>query len=207
MSFLDQLKWSLRHFKRQLVESFLIILAIALGVAVIVTVLTLFLSAGRQFSAVGLEDYFRTFQVVSKLEGTSRETPPLVLIGSEGLPDRDWETTLGEIEELQNNLPPDMHVFVETIWLVQTPLLQETEREEDNDWFGWTEGNSIFLTGTTQRYFSFKEMSLHSGNWFLAEDVENQNKVVIITSQLAARLFGEEEPLGKTLPIKAGEDL
>ena len=50
MLFLDQLKWSFRHSKRQLLESILIVLAIALGVGVIVTVLSLLL-AGKNISA------------------------------------------------------------------------------------------------------------------------------------------------------------
>ena len=57
MSYLDQLLWSLRHSKRQFFESILIVLAVGLGIGVIVTVLSLFWSVGRQLTNVGKKNF------------------------------------------------------------------------------------------------------------------------------------------------------
>ncbi len=97
-------------------ESILIILAIALGVGVIVTVLSLLLSVNRDFSKLSEEDYFRTLRVLSRDEMAGRTGVPIVLLGEE-MPTADWSVGgLAELEELQNNLPETMHVFVENRW-------------------------------------------------------------------------------------------
>ncbi len=96
MQFYDQLRWSWRHSKRQLFESILIILAIALGVGVIVTVLSLLLSANRDFSRISEEDYFRTLRVLNAAEMARRTDAPIVLLGEE-LPTADWSAGLDEL--------------------------------------------------------------------------------------------------------------
>ena len=76
MSFWDQLKWSFRHSKKQLLESLLVVVAIALGVGVIVTVLTLFLSVGRQYRDIEHAEHFRTLELLSKAEFSGRQGAP-----------------------------------------------------------------------------------------------------------------------------------
>ena len=49
MSIVDQLKWSLRHSKRQALESILVTLAIGLGIGVIITVLAMFWSVAEEY--------------------------------------------------------------------------------------------------------------------------------------------------------------
>lgn len=162
MSLVDQLRWSLRHSKRQLFESILVVAAISLGVGVIVTVLSLLLSVNQQYGEFEYEDYFRTFELISQADFASRSGAPLVLIGTESGA-AEWRATLVEIEELQRHLPDTMHVFVEMNWSVRT-LLELSEVETP---FPWMEANEIFLTGTTPEYFNFKNYTLERGNWFL----------------------------------------
>lgn len=56
MSFAEQLKWSLRHTKRQMLESILVILAIGLGIGVIITVMAVFLSLAEDYKEIGKGD-------------------------------------------------------------------------------------------------------------------------------------------------------
>lgn len=198
MSIVDQLRWSLRHSKRQLFESILVVAAISLGVGVIVTVLSLLLSVNQQYGEFEYEDYFRTFELISQADFASRSGVPLVLVGTESGA-AEWRASLAEVEELQRHLPDTMHAFVEMSWSVRT-LLELSEVETP---FPWMEANEIFLTGTTPEYFNFKNYTLERGNWFLSEDLREKNRVVVLSSGLAQELFGEEDPIGQIIPLES----
>lgn len=201
MSLIDQIRWSFRHSKRQLFESILVVMAIGLGVGVIVTVLSLLLSVNQQYRAIEHEDYFRTFELVSQTEYSSRSGAPLVLIGTE-LQKESWSASLAEIEELQRHLPDTQHVFVEMNWSVRTSLeLAEVEVP-----FPWVEANEIFLTGTTPEYYHFKNLTLERGNWFLGDDIHEKSRVAVLSASLANDLFEDEDPIGQTLPMETFGD-
>lgn len=198
MSILDQLRWSLRHSRRQIFESILVVVAIGLGVGVIVTVFSLLLTVNQQYKSIEHEDYYRTFEMISQVDLLSREGAPLVLIGAERNL-ANWSTNLTEIEEFQRHLPDTMHPFVANIWHVQTSLALE---KKDTP-FEWLDGNEIFLTGTTPGYFSFKKYPLERGNWLLPEDVNEANRVMVLSKELAYDLFGDADPLGQVVPIES----
>lgn len=61
--------------------------------------------------------------------------------------------------------------------------------------------DTIFLTATTLPYFDFKQFEVALGNWFVAEDIEKSNQVIVLTDKLAKRLFPEEAPIGKQVLI------
>ncbi|HAN94595.1 MAG TPA: hypothetical protein DCQ17_03410, partial [Firmicutes bacterium] len=123
MSVADQLKWALRHSRRQRLESILVILAIGLGIGVIITVLSMFISVGQQYSSIQRLDYFRTLEILGREDSLMWQQVPITLLG----PEQDslsWSgVTLEEILELQRRLPPTMHVYVEQGWLAATELL------------------------------------------------------------------------------------
>ena len=209
MLLIDQLKWSFRHSRRQIFESLLVVFAIGLGVAVIITVLTLFLSANHQYHQIQEQHYFRTFEVRSRSDDLpyGNQAAPLVLLGEEGQR-TELELTISDIEALQANLPDDMFVFVETGYGVTSPLFPKDDESQEQSlpsWFG-SQRHELLLTATTVDYFGFHNMSLQSGNWFMQDDIDRGNPVVVLPDRLAKRLYGDEEPVGKTLPISLGED-
>ena len=61
----SRFEWSLRHSKQRLFESLLIILAIGLGVAVIVTILSLFIRTRSEMAHILEYPQFRTFEIRS----------------------------------------------------------------------------------------------------------------------------------------------
>ena len=66
-------------------------------------------------------------------------------------------------------------------------------------------GNANWATnivGTDNRYFEIKEWDLAYGRFFTETDVRNANKVVILGQTVAKELFGDIDPLGKTIRIK-----
>lgn len=205
MSIIDQLKWSLRHTRKQLLESILVVLAITLGVGVIITVLSLFVSVNEQFLQIVDGEYYRTLEIMSKVEASRRTGAPLTVIG-ESLERREWRASLEDVQNLQKSLPSTLNAFVETYWSAQTPLLPEEDDQEEEQ-FPWNRRNQISIIGTTPEYFVFKELTLRSGNVFLQSDVDEQNNVLILSDSLAQELFADQDPLGQVIPLNvSGEE-
>ncbi|NMB21369.1 MAG: FtsX-like permease family protein [Firmicutes bacterium] len=199
MALWDQFKWSVRHSKRQLLESILVVLAIALGVGVIITVLSMVLSVGQQYRANEQAEHFRTLEVMGKMEAIRREGAPLTLIGSD-VDSVNWSTSLEELDELQAHLPATMHAYVETHWSATTPLLPEEDSDESaSPWFFGA--NQLFIMGTTPEYFEFNGSKLQRGNFFLADDVKNKNPVIVLPLGIATELFGDDDPVGQVIPM------
>lgn len=67
-------------------------------------------------------------------------------------------------------------------------------------------GNTNWATnivGTDNRYFEIKEWDLAYGRVFSQTDLNNANKVVILGQTVAKELFGDMNPLDKTIRIKS----
>ena len=58
------------------------------------------------------------------------------------------------------------------------------------------------ITGTDNRYFEIKEWDLAYGRIFSETDVRNANKVAILGWTVVKELFGDMDPLGKTIRVK-----
>jgi putative ABC transport system permease protein len=66
-------------------------------------------------------------------------------------------------------------------------------------------GNSNWATnivGTDNRYFEIKEWDLAYGRFFTETDLRSANKVAILGQTVAKELFGDIDPLGKTIRVK-----
>lgn len=196
----DQFKWSVRHSKKQLLESLLVVTAITLGVGVIITVLAMLLSVGQQLRGNEEALHFRTLEIIGKAESSRRDGAPLVLLGSE-TESGDWSANLEEVEELHRHLPANMHAYVESFWLAETPLLPEEDSDDMSMAARFYGANRIFVTGTTPGYFAFSGAMLQRGNFFVADDLKNQSRVLILPDSLAAELFGSDDPIGQVVPL------
>lgn len=195
MSLLDQLKWSFRNLKRQALESSLVVLVIALGIGVIITILGMFFSVREQYRELESATHFRTLEIMDKAGSTRRQGAPLTLLGSSS-GTTEWTATLSEIATLQQNLPSTMHAYVENLWVTKTPLLPEEDF------------NQIYLIGTLPQYFAFQDFEILRGSLFLPSDLEKGNRVTLLTASLAQALFGADDPLGQkvTLILPGGEE-
>lgn len=66
-------------------------------------------------------------------------------------------------------------------------------------------GNTNWATnivGTDNRYFDIKEWELAYGRFFSETDLKNANKVAILGQTVVKELFGDIDPLGKTIRVK-----
>ena len=59
------------------------------------------------------------------------------------------------------------------------------------------------MVGVTDGYQSIRRLLIVRGRYFDAGDMEMRSKVCLITTQLADKIFGQENPVGK--PIRIGE--
>ena len=203
MSFIDQLRWSLRHSRRQLFESVLVVIAITLGVGVIVTILSLFISLNKTTEIAEDSEYMRTIEIYNPANRWSSMDPPLMLIGDEE--QQEWSTSLAELYEFNNRLPSNIHAFIENFWPVETPLL-DSDEDKQADMYGVA--GKFYLVNTIPTYFKFKDVELLTGSWFLEDDVTNKAQVIVLADTLAELLFGRVDVLGEIIPIRSywGED-
>ncbi len=61
---------------------------------------------------------------------------------------------------------------------------------------------STSITGTDNRYFEIKDWDLAYGRFFNETDVKNAGKVAILGTTVVKELFGDVDPLGKTIRVK-----
>ena len=62
---------------------------------------------------------------------------------------------------------------------------------------------AVNLVGVTEGYQTIRRLLIVRGRFFDAGDMEMRSKVCLITTQLAERIFGQENPIGR--PIRMGE--
>ena len=61
---------------------------------------------------------------------------------------------------------------------------------------------STSITGTDNRYFEIKEWDLAYGRYFSQTDINNAGKVAILGTTVVKELFGDLDPLGRTIRVK-----
>jgi len=61
---------------------------------------------------------------------------------------------------------------------------------------------STSITGTDNRFFEIKDWDLAYGRYFSNTDIKNAGKVAILGTTVVKELFGDVDPLGKTIRVK-----
>lgn len=77
------------------------------------------------------------------------------------------------------------------------PVLEETAQIVYGN-TNWSTG----VSGTDSRFFAIKEWSLAYGRMFSRTDIKNASKVAILGQTVVNELFGDVDPLGKTIRVK-----
>ncbi len=77
------------------------------------------------------------------------------------------------------------------------PVLEETAQIVYGN-ANWSTG----VTGTDNRFFEIKEWNLAYGRKFSVNDTKNASKVAILGQTVVNELFGDVDPLGKTIRVK-----
>src|SRR5260370_3689389 len=61
----------------------------------------------------------------------------------------------------------------------------------------------VHMVGVTEGYQTIRRLLILRGRYFDAADMEMRSKVCLITTQLADRIFGQENPIGRS--VRLGE--
>ncbi len=152
-------------------RTFLSLLGIMIGVASVVTILNLGRSATESMNASFELGGLDTVSVMPT--GSARET----LIFTEEFA----YSLLAEIDGIREVLP---------VVSSSANIRRGQEIEE-----------SVTVQGVTSDFFAENSLSVSNGEFFTAMDNINRRQVVVIGSELAEELFGEEDPVGQYVSI------
>ena len=151
-------------------------LGVIIGSASIVLVVTVALT-GKRF-------------VLQQIEATGSNLVWVEMIKSPGKAQPlSHELTLEDMEIVRGSVPQVVQV-AGTSDMQMSVVAKGVER-------------SVTLLGVTEGYQEIRRLIILRGRYFDSTDMERRDKVCLITRQLAARLFGQENPLGRT--VRMGE--
>jgi putative ABC transport system permease protein len=151
-------------------------LGVIIGSASIVLVVTVALT-GKKFVLQQIEATGSNLVWVEMVK-TPGKTQPL-----------SHELTLDDMEAIRASVPQVVQV-AGTSDMQMSVVAKGVER-------------SVTLIGVTQGYQEIRRLVILRGRYFDSSDMERRDKVCLVTRKLAARIFGQENPLGRT--VRMGE--
>ncbi len=199
LRFRNQLWLAWRQTRRRLFESFLIVLAIGLGVSVIIAVLSMFVLIEEQERVLWDTDYYRAFEIseppVDMRDFTSPLSPVVPVDQAQRV-----QIKLEDLREFKQLLPEGYLVFMESRLSMVCPLLEAAPTgSPESGYPGWE--NYVEILSLTPDAVVFHDYKLQDGQWFVEDDVMYRNRVAVIGDKLAARIFGDQNPIGRTVPL------
>ncbi|HET9994396.1 MAG TPA: ABC transporter permease [Candidatus Acidoferrum sp.] len=157
------------------VRAMLTSLGVIIGSASIVLVVTVALTS-KTFILAQIESIGSNLVWVELVQRLDAPTP------------LSYEMTLEDLEAVKSI--PSVIEVAGTRELPQTLVMGGVERP-------------LNLVGVTEGYQTIRRLLVLRGRYFDAGDMEMRSKVCLITTQLADRIFGQENPVGR--PMRLGE--
>jgi putative ABC transport system permease protein len=170
---LNALLIAIREIRRNLTRSFLTVIGIVIGVAAVVTMVTLGHGATQSIK-----------DQISKMGSNLLILRPGQGWGSRGAP----QFTMADVDAVRDQVPgiADIAPFVTT---TVPAIFQENNRNTD-------------VQGTTANYFRIGNWELSYGEAFTDDDVEEANPVCVIGETIRKELFGEGvDPIGEKIRL------
>lgn len=167
---------ALREIRRNLTRAFLTVLGIIIGVAAVITMVTL--GEGTTEAVKGQ---------ISNLGSNLVMVRPGAGFGprssSAGVPN----FTLDDVQAIQDQVPgiaviaPVRSISMSTIYL--------------------QEARNTTVTGSTPEYFEINKWSLADGRFFVASDYKQGAAVAVIGNTVKTELFGDADPIGQKIRV------
>lgn len=174
-----------RQIRLRPVESFLIVVAIALGVGVVIAVASFLRLEDQLADALGspLEARELSVQAVENDDQafTRSDTPQAVRLGEAG-PTFDIEL-LGEIREAA---PAVDHAYVKEADIVRSASSRNLQ-------------DGVIVFGVSEEFLEAAMPKVVHGSAFTASEVREQAEVVVLTREAVERLGIEGDPLGQAV--------
>ncbi len=174
MDLKETLSVSIDALRANKLRAMLTSLGVIIGSASIVLVVTVALTS-KKF-------------VISKIEAVGSNVVWAELVrSSEKSQPLSYELTLDDMEAAKNAIPQIVEV-AGTTDVQMTVVAQGTVRP-------------VTLIGVTSGYREIRRLVVFRGRYLDALDLESRSKTCVITPQLAKRLFGQDNPVGRDLHV------
>ncbi len=175
MDFRETVSVAIDALRANKVRAMLTSLGVIIGSASIVLVVTVALT-GKKFVLSQIESVGSNLVWVEMVQRQDRPQP------------LSYEMTLDDLEAVKTI--PNVIAVAGDRELPMTLVVGGVERP-------------VNLVGVTDGYQTIRRLLILRGRYFDASDMEMRSKVCLITTQLADRVFGQENPIGRT--IRLGE--
>jgi len=197
--FADLVSTAVRRCRARPLESILIVLGIALGVAVVAAFTGLIGTAGAQIRAFAESLEARDIVIRPEsgqaYDGFSADVPAVAVVRIDRLP---YSLTLSDAERIRSRVSPDVKVYAHSDFV--TPMTPEGDSPA-------REGvpRLVRVIGATEDIFLAYSAKFKEGVGFSSSDVALGNRCIVLGSKLAKRLFGDEPALGGKLVWQDGQ--
>lgn len=186
---LDLILLALKRVKNRMVESVVVIISLAFGLAIVSTIISIMISFNQEMSEVSDHPWKRRIWI-----------GPAEWGGSE------FETSLrkvGQADQLERYLfnQEELNLIKESCPSIDYSMIQNWVGENDEEAVNWWE-NDFSQNGVNQDWFDFNRLGIASGSFFSEEDYEMGNSVVILGGNLKTLKYGEEDPVGQIITIE-----
>ncbi|MBN2617469.1 MAG: ABC transporter permease [Spirochaetales bacterium] len=187
---LDLIGISFKRLKNRMVESVVVILSLAFGLAVVSTIISVIFAFGDSLNDVQDNPWRRVINVYpAEFEGADYgET--IKKIGNKNLIE-GVEFSLEDIERVKESCPSIDYAYIED-WM---SLYDQEVEDENENW--WETSPAAF--GVNNDWFLFNKKELEGGTFFSTEDYINGNNVVVLGNNIKNLLFAQENPIGKDI--------
>jgi len=176
---IQTLRVAFRALLRNKMRSFLTALGIIIGVGAVIAMVAIGEGAKARveasFEAMGSN-------LLVLMPGTTSSGGALGGFGS--MPTLTWD----DLEAIRTEIP--------TVRYAAARL--RTTSQVLSDQQNWTTS----VSGTTEDYFSIRDWKVSRGTLFSPSDEETGNKVIVLGQTVVDRLFGFQDPLGRTVRVK-----
>jgi putative ABC transport system permease protein len=155
-------------------RAFLTMLGVVIGSACIVLVVTISLT-GRQFILGQIESVGSNLIYASAVHPPGKSTT------------LSYEISLADLSAIQDSVPGVVEV-AGTRGIDESVVVNGVE-------------HFVSLVGVTEGYMAIRHLVIPNGRYFDQDDMLARNKVCLITEELAARVFANQDPIGQTIRL------
>ncbi|MBI5733227.1 ABC transporter permease [Candidatus Jorgensenbacteria bacterium] len=182
MKLKDSIRTALRGLTHAKVRSLLTMLGIVIGIASVIVLMSIGKSAERlilnQVQSIGSN---LVFIVPGATKGSRFASPPSVQgVIIKTLIKTDLEAL--RREPTVERAAPEVRGQAKIVF-------------ENND-------TTVTYTGTSEEFFTIRNFEVKRGNPFTNSDVDSFNRVALLGPEIARTLFGERDPINKTIRLK-----
>lgn len=197
MNINDTVRLAFSPFRTRKLESLLIVLGVALGVAVVTSMLALILTGIRQTQNYSESMGAREITVTVKSTDyrgfyDGLKVNPLVNIGR--TTDKPVYLKLTDLEGLKSETNAVQHAYLRDYSSIQEPSAKQKKNSFNQ---------GLEVRAITESYIRAANLKLLSGTWFSKEDFQKANRVVVVSDYFAKLRF-KKSPVGQEIRSEQG---